>query len=515
MPPPRLPAPPNPPPPAPWFPPIPETLASRLLYVSLAPHTAELLREQQATGWAPTSIVIMDSLQGHPDTTIVEGFWFQEKDCADGASPYDEASSRGEVAIGQLEDQPVECVHAAPYTTREMLYRNKQCVGPRTAADEGQQQKPLEFQARCVVVLIEDDSRKALFDRLLRSGRKLDEPLRINVTYTRTRSPNPDFNVASMNCAIGELIRQNHERDAVDQHLFDELEQLETQLEQKTTAVNLFAKTLRGLSAYRPPNSPPPPSPPPRDAAPPGMHTPPFPPAAVSLPVRLQQLQAEEVKLQEGVQEARALIASRLPGRCVPSATNVCGRRRVAAPHPWRTEDGSKCIGYDTLEAMQGSFCAHWGSPVRCHSNPNTLTLHTTLMCVCAQNNVDAAEPDEAEELLTEAPPWCFAVSTGAVKSCSPVADRVARSGVYELQVMLAHSFSSHHAHAPRPPPTTNTRVDTATVATHCCNPLLHLCRNGFAPTACTANRAYSAIWCSRTAGLARRSVAGTLRSAT
>ena len=62
---------------------------------------------------------------------------------------------------------------------------------------------------------------------------------------------------------------------------------------------------------------------------------------------------------------------------------------------------------------MQGSFCAHWGSP----------------------NNVAAAYSEEAEELLTDAPPWCYN-EDGVITACSPIADRAIRAGIYELQEM-------------------------------------------------------------------------------
>jgi hypothetical protein len=54
-------------------------------------------------------------------------------------------------------------------------------------------------------------------------------------------------------------------------------------------------------------------------------------------------------------------------------------------------------------------------------------------MCVCAQNNVAAAESDEAEELLSDAPPWCYS-EAGDIKKCSPIADTAIRAGIYELQ---------------------------------------------------------------------------------
>ena len=106
-----------------------------------------------------------------------QGIWLQEADCKDRASPYDTTSSRSQITIGQVEDHPRECVHAAPDVTREVLYRNKACVGHRTPNDEYAIQKPIEFQARCLVVLIEEESRKALLDMLVAAGRALNHPL--------------------------------------------------------------------------------------------------------------------------------------------------------------------------------------------------------------------------------------------------------------------------------------------------------------------------------------------------
>ena len=71
-PPPRFPYPPNSPPPNPAFPPIESTLASRLIYFPLAGETAEILATRSVTGWQPTSLAILDSDQGYPDSALVE-----------------------------------------------------------------------------------------------------------------------------------------------------------------------------------------------------------------------------------------------------------------------------------------------------------------------------------------------------------------------------------------------------------------------------------------------------------
>ena len=285
----------------------------------------------------------------------------QSKDCHERASPYNESESRSLVTIGQLSVGHPDCVHAAPGDTREMLYRNKACLGDREPTEEYKEERPLEFQAKCMVVLIEESSRKALLDMLVAAGRALDHPLRVNVSYITSLSPNPDLTVSSMSCAIGEIVHENYKRDTVGQELQTELADLRRQLETKQEQIALFDRTLRGLATRRPPNPPPLPSPPPRPEAPPGMLLPPMPPMAVTFEERLAQMQQEEVSLNIAIADKLDAIG----GPCVQSATNICGRTYIQAPDPWIAADGQKCAGFETREALEGSFCGHWGSPVR------------------------------------------------------------------------------------------------------------------------------------------------------
>lgn len=293
------------------------------------------------------------------------------------------------MTIGQLAVGHPDCVHAAPDDTREMLYRNRACMGNREPTDEYKEERPLEFQAKCMVILIEESSRKALLDMLIAAGRVLDQPLyacflthltlaclpvtecaktntwsfrrrRITVNYTTPKSPDPDLEVSSMNCAVGEIIQENYRRDSVGQELQQELIDLREQLGDKEKQVTLFDRTIRGLSAYRPPNPPPPPSPPPRPDTPQGMLAPPIPPQVVSFDERLLQLRREEASLRNAI----VVKLQEMGGPCVKSATNTCGRTFAAAPNPWVAADGQRCAGYETREAIEGSFCAHWGSPV-------------------------------------------------------------------------------------------------------------------------------------------------------
>ena len=299
----------------------------------------------------------------------------QAKDCHEGASPYNQSDTRSLVTIGQVNNGYADCVHAAPGETREMFYRNKNCIGHREPTEEYQEERPLEFQAKCMVILIEESSRKALLDMLVAAGRFLSDPLRIMVNYTTALSRDPDLAVSSMNCALGELISKNHERDQVGQELQQQLVDLQAALEVKSKQVTLVDKTIRGLSAYRPPKSPPPPFPAPY---PDGLIAPPAAPVAVTYHEWLIQLRVEENELVKSISST----LEEMGGPCVSSPTNTCGRSLVAAPNPWIAADGSRCSGYETKEALEGSFCAHWGSPVSSQTSlpllvPNALFTQT------------------------------------------------------------------------------------------------------------------------------------------
>lgn len=361
----------------------------------------------------PTSVGILDSKEGYPDTALVEGVWVQASGCEDRASVYDTNNSRSDVVIGQLKGRSQECVHVAPDVTREFVYRNKNCIaGTHVSSDEYQTQKPTEFQPRCLVILFEAASRKVLLDSLISQGRDPANPLRIEVNFTTTLASNPDFGVASMNCGLGQIVAENYRRDRVGQEVQDRIVALRSRIRLQGTRITLFERTVRGLSAYRPPGAPPPPSTPPRPDAPPGLSLPPTPPVAFTFAARLAQLNAEKARLES---QLSALLAT-TSTKCVPSATKTCGRTSVAAPNPWVAEGGAHCAGYETHEALEGSFCAHWSSI----------------------NNVDAAETSgETEQLLSVAKPWCYAASDGKQIPCSPVANRVVRAGAYELDEFL------------------------------------------------------------------------------
>ena len=300
---------------------------------------------------------------------------------------------RSHVTLGQLEDAEAgheNCVYFTPATSRELFYRNEGCrpVSPET----GDPLRPANFQALCLVVLIEAESQKALLEEMLSSGRVLTDPVRFNFSYATTTAASPNFDVASVGAALSVLAQDQYAADQVGQRAFDDLAAAEDDYELKKTQLELYTNTLNGVSVsltgqvfgdgyslqdmidYK---------------------DNPLEPALDAAEAKLEQLR-EEYDLS-----------------CTPSETVTCGRSSIAAPNPWVADDGTPCRGYSTFEVDPGAVCARWGSP----------------------NNVDAATPDEAHELLTDDPPTCLSES-GDLLKCSVKAESGIRAGSYELEEM-------------------------------------------------------------------------------
>ena len=66
------------------------------------------------------------------------------------------------------------------------------------------------------------------------------------MNYTTVLSPTPDFGVAAMSCAMGEIILENYRRDQIGQELQQELIDLNEALDIKEKQVELFDRTIRG-----------------------------------------------------------------------------------------------------------------------------------------------------------------------------------------------------------------------------------------------------------------------------
>lgn len=361
-----------------------------MIFFDLATVTSDLIGLHDATGWQPSSVRIPESPQGFPDTTIVEGLWFQEARCQEGAKWDTAGASRAQVTLGQIADRP-DCVHAAPGTTREMLYRNSRCTAGRAPAEESELSKPTEFVPGCMVVLVTAASRTGLFEELTLAGRDLADPLKIEVGYTKALSPNPDLDLTATQCAISMIVHDNYLKDTTGQEVLTKMSALGADIVRKDREIELFDQTMRALATYRPP------------AAPSTEALAPETPQQ-----RIDKLRAERSSLSL---ELEALRSSRTS--CVPSRDTVCGRTLTEAPDPWIAANGQRCAGFLGREALEGAFCGHWLS----------------------SDNVESAEASQAVEMMTSTPPWCYSES-GEVLDCAATARRVVRSGVNELAEM-------------------------------------------------------------------------------
>ena len=359
------------------------------------------------TAWQAVSAAIEDNRRGFPDTALVAGMWLMDSHCADGASQFDdEANDRSAVAFGQVEGRE-HCVEADSNHAITLFYRDAVCRAGRNEYEEFAPHKPSTFQPRCLVLVIEAESRAALRDELLESGRPLTDPLVVQVNFTTARSVDPDLDVASSNCALGRELLSLYSYDQEGQRVHDELAAAQASLTQAQATLMHYERVLDGMSLFQPPQSPPPPPPSP---PPLGLNGPPAPPHAPAILTYEEQ----ELVLEERVRHYTDLVTSKTAevNGCVPSADNTCGRSSIDAPNPWVASNGERCFGYDTYEALEGAYCAYWGSQV----------------------NVDAADTEEAYELLTEdGAPYCFS-SAGAALKCPVTAARTIRAGVYEIE---------------------------------------------------------------------------------
>jgi hypothetical protein len=301
--------------------------------------------------------------------------------------------------------------------------------------EEFQEHTPPTWEPKCVIIWLATKSRADLRDKLVEQGRILVHPLRISLNYTTTLSEDPDHELASTNCALGREMQKLYEYDTAGQELTDKYLALQAELQSARKQFEVFNRIYQGLSVYRPPISPPPPAAPPVP-----LNAPPAAPVQVSLGERNEQLRQRVDDLEVAVDKAAAAVES-----CVPSKDHICGRSSIAAPNPWIAANGRPCAGNATREAIEGMYCGYWGSPV---CNPNTnlklanvsnfhvirYSQFSSVLFLCFQVNPDAAESEEAAELLSEdGAPYCFH-ETGEVLKCAVTADRTNRAGIYELE---------------------------------------------------------------------------------
>ena len=337
-----------------------------MIYYNIPQQYLNNLLTGEDTGWLTISAAIMNSAQDFPDTTLVEGMWLQDTHCAEGSSQFDHTNSRAIVTLGTTRGRE-HCIEADADRSVTMFYRNQACRAGRNEFEEFVFHTPPVWQPKCIVILLEAESRAHLRDTLVEQGRILIHPLRIEVNYTTSQSTDPDLAIASINCALGRELLTLYEHDRVGQDARDHLVALQNQVAQARAQAELFSNVLSGLSAYRPPTSPPPPSSPPVP-----VDSPPAPPRQVHPGERLVQLRENVERLEAAFVQAASAIDV-----CVPSTTQTCGRSSQQAPNPWLAANGEACAGNGTWEALEGGETNMTQTPF-----PSTNLTHVCHVCV-------------------------------------------------------------------------------------------------------------------------------------
>ena len=428
LPPPRPPAPPTvpgqptpPPPPAPpcpfpMVPPIQSDAFSRVLFFDLNATSTELLESfasESATAWQPHSVRILSSDDGFDDALQVESVWMARAPCPERQSPYDE-SARGQVVLGGLRNSDSRnCLEAHFDDARPFLQMNEGCTsGGGRLVLPGTVLQPSVFQPKCLVVLLEADSRAALFEELLQRGRVLANPLKVEVELSIATSVDPDLKVTAVSCGLSRVLAANHKLDMTGQQERAELANVTTELDKATQMLAELQRRYSLLAA----DPPYPPIPPP--AGPPsGAEAPPAVPPQPQLPPRLLTREETLAPLQRGIanltQRRSALLAVGDSGCIYTDSGRVCGRSKEKAPDPWVAEDGTPCRGKAGLEAREKDFCGFWTS----------------------EKNFYAADSDEVQSLMKKGA-TCESAG-GRELSCNISANRVSRAGVYELDEWL------------------------------------------------------------------------------
>ena len=141
-----------------------DTPSSRMIYYNIdSDYLHTHLLGAGETAWLTISAAIQESQQGFPDTTFIEGMWLQDKHCLPHSSQFDHTNSRALVALGTMRGRE-ECVEVDAEHAITMFYRNQACRNGRTEYEEFSPHTPPAWEPKCLVILIEPESRAKLRD---------------------------------------------------------------------------------------------------------------------------------------------------------------------------------------------------------------------------------------------------------------------------------------------------------------------------------------------------------------
>lgn len=158
-------------------------------------------------------------------------------------------TSRSQVNFFVDPNKP-ECALPTPGEALQFVNLNEQCS---RSVVEGEIVTGLTFEPRCLVIVIEPDSRRALFDELMQAGRPLDIPISVNVSYTVATELDPVVESASVNCQNSMVLLENYQRDQVLQDAFQRLAEARAAVVRATElkAFLSYALDNRTRSQYR------------------------------------------------------------------------------------------------------------------------------------------------------------------------------------------------------------------------------------------------------------------------
>lgn len=164
--PPLPPSPPNSPPPLPGVPPLGVSKWSRIITKNLEPELDNLRME--GTAWLPHSIKIERSGRYQfLDAPFVESVSFGEYACSDSVSAFSGGSGTNESKAGvsyEVNTAKRECAIANPDIAWNILQTREYCGELRLA---GEMQLGLEFEPKCLYVVIVPATRSVLFDEFM------------------------------------------------------------------------------------------------------------------------------------------------------------------------------------------------------------------------------------------------------------------------------------------------------------------------------------------------------------
>lgn len=110
-----------------------------------------------------------------------QGLWLQDTHCGEGSQfyhvdPSQPANNKGYVTYGTVRGRET-CMEVDPDHAITLFYRDKWCRFGRNEYEEFQDHKPTSWEPKCLIVLLQAESRRALRDELVEAGRILVHPL--------------------------------------------------------------------------------------------------------------------------------------------------------------------------------------------------------------------------------------------------------------------------------------------------------------------------------------------------